>query len=207
MKILIVGGGGREHALAWACAGASGVEEVLVAPGNAGTEFEPRVRNAPVSAADVDGLLQLARQERPALTIIGPEGPLVAGIVDRFSAAGLACFGPLQRAAQLEGSKVFAKQFLQRHRIPTAAYRCFDARNYDAHWVLAQRAPLVVKASGLAAGKGVVIAGSVAEADRVARAMLAGTFGEAGAQIVIEEFPAIADPTRAAWEPIRRYRC
>jgi phosphoribosylamine---glycine ligase len=188
MKVLIVGGGGREHALAWKCAAATRVSEVLVAPGNAGTAREPKVRNVAVGADDVAGLLRLALAERIDLTIIGPEGPLVAGVVDAFAAAGLACFGPRQRCAQLEGSKSFAKEFMRRHGIPTARSATFTRANFDAAWVAAQRAPLVVKASGLAAGKGVVIAASANEAVAAARAMFAGQFGAAGDEIVIEEF-------------------
>jgi phosphoribosylamine--glycine ligase len=188
LRVLIVGGGGREHALAWKCAQSPRVREVLVAPGNAGTASEPRVRNAPVAVGDIPGLVALARSEAVDLTIIGPELPLVAGIVDAFEAAGLRCFGPGARAARLEGSKAFAKDFLQRHGIPTAAYRCFTRDDYDGGWVRSQRAPLVVKASGLAAGKGVIIADSAAEADAAARAMFHGRFGDAGAQIVVEEF-------------------
>jgi phosphoribosylamine---glycine ligase len=187
-KVLIIGGGGREHALAWACARSPEIDEVLVAPGNAGTAAEPRVRNVAVEAGDVPGLLQLARRERPQLTIVGPEAPLVAGVVDAFEAAGLACFGPRQANAQLEGSKAFAKAFMQRHGIPTAAYRCFSAQSYDAAWVHAQGAPLVVKASGLASGKGVIIAESTAQADAAVRAMFAGRFGQAGLEVVVEEF-------------------
>jgi phosphoribosylamine--glycine ligase len=188
MKVLVVGGGGREHALAWACAQSSRVSEVLVAPGNAGTALEPRVRNVDVAATDLGALVRLARRERPDLTIVGPEAPLVAGIVDIFQSAGYPCFGPGQRNARLEGSKVFAKEFLQRHGIPTAAWRRFTEQDYAVDWVRSQRAPLVVKASGLASGKGVVIADSAEQADAAARAMLAGRFGEAGAEIVIEEF-------------------
>ena len=188
MKVLIVGGGGREHALAWKCAQSARVREVIVAPGNAGTQTEPRVRNAAVSATDLSGLVELARREQIALTIIGPEAPLVAGVVDAFQAAGLACFGPLQAAARLEGSKAFAKDFLQRHGIPSAAYRTFTRADYDGAWLRGQRLPIVVKASGLAAGKGVVIAESYDAADAAAREMLAGRFGEAGAEIVVEEF-------------------
>ncbi len=188
MKLLIVGGGGREHALAWACARSTRVREVLVAPGNAGTETESKVRNVAVAPDDIGGLLHLAQSEQPELTIVGPEAPLVAGITDSFAAAGLPCFGPDRACAQLEGSKAFAKAFLERHHIPTAAYRRFTADSYDAAWVKAQRAPIVVKASGLAAGKGVVIAGSSAEADETARAMLGGRLGRAGAEVVIEEF-------------------
>ena len=188
MKVLIVGGGGREHALAWKCAGEAGVEEVLVAPGNAGTARESRVRNVAVGAEDIGGLVRLALAERVALTIVGPEAPLVAGITDAFGAAGLACFGPSARCAQLEGSKVFAKEFLHRHAIPTARARTFTAATFDEHWVRAQRAPRVVKASGLAAGKGVVIAADADEALASARAMFAGQFGGAGSEVLIEEF-------------------
>ena len=188
MKVLIVGGGGREHALAWACVNSPRVREVLVAPGNAGTESEPRVRNVPIAASDIPQLLELARREAVELTIIGPEAPLVAGIVDVFQAAGLRCFGPSQLSARLEGSKAFSKDFLQRHHIPTAAYRTFTRDSFDSAWVRAQRVPLVVKASGLAAGKGVIIAASVTEAEAAARAMFSGRFGDAGNEVVIEEF-------------------
>ncbi len=188
MKILIVGGGGREHALAWACAGAAGVTEVLVAPGNAGTATEPRMRNVPVAATDIAGLVALAQREAVALTIIGPETPLVMGIVDAFRSAGLRCFGPSKAAAQLEGSKAYTKEFLRRHAIPTAAYRSFTRADFDAGWLNAQRAPIVIKASGLAAGKGVVIAQSIAEARQCIEDMFAGRFGAAGDTVVIEEF-------------------
>jgi phosphoribosylamine---glycine ligase len=188
MKVLIVGGGGREHALAWRCAASARVAEVLVAPGNAGTAGEPKVRNVEVAAEDLGALLRLARTERVDLTIVGPEAPLVAGIVDAFAAEGLQCFGPRQAAAQLEGSKAFAKEFLRRHGIPTGASRTFTRSSFDAAWVSRQRTPLVVKASGLAAGKGVVIAASAAEALGAAQAMFAGQFGEAGREVVVEEF-------------------
>ncbi|MGA2024668.1 MAG: phosphoribosylamine--glycine ligase [Steroidobacteraceae bacterium] len=188
MKVLIVGGGGREHALAWACAQSERVREVLVAPGNAGTEREARVRNVQIGAGDIAGLLELASREAVDLTIIGPEGPLVAGVVDAFAAAGLACFGPSRRAAQLEGSKAYAKDFLQRHGIATAAYRSFTRDNYDRAWLRAQRAPIVIKASGLASGKGVIIAESIEQADTAVLEMFSGRFGHAGAEIVIEEF-------------------
>ncbi len=190
MKVLIVGGGGREHALAWKCASAPRVSEVLVAPGNAGTAREPKVRNVPVAAEDIAALTQLAIAERVDLTIIGPEGPLVAGIVDAFAARGLKCFGPRQTPAQLEGSKAYTKEFLRRHGIPTARSRTFTRASFDAAWVRAQRAPLVVKASGLAAGKGVVIADSTEVALRSAQAMFAGQFGAAGREVVVEEFLA-----------------
>jgi phosphoribosylamine--glycine ligase len=188
MKVLIIGNGGREHALAWKCAASPRVSEVLVAPGNAGTAREARVRNVAVNASDLDALLQLAQAEGVALTIVGPEAPLVAGIVDRFQAAGLACFGPSRAAAQLEGSKAFTKEFLRRHGIPTAAYRTFTRENFDADWVRAQPAPVVVKASGLAAGKGVIIAASAEEAVAAATEMFSGRFGGAGTEVVIEEF-------------------
>src|SRR5580658_6229338 len=188
MKVLIVGGGGREHALAWKCAQSPRVREVLVAPGNAGTEMEPRVRNVPVAADDIPGLLELASREAVSLSIIGPEAPLVTGIVDAFSAAGLRCFGPSQQAARLEGSKAFAKDFLQRHGIATAAYRSFTRRNFDRAWLQAQRAPIVIKASGLASGKGVVIAESLTQAEAVVLEMFEGRYGDAGSEIVVEEF-------------------
>jgi phosphoribosylamine--glycine ligase len=188
MKVLIVGNGGREHALAWKCAASPRVSEVLVAPGNAGTAREPRVRNVAVNATDIDALVALAQQEQIALTIIGPEAPLVMGIVDRFQAAGLACFGPSRGAAQLEGSKVFSKEFLRRHHIPTAAYRSFTHANFDADWVRVQRTPIVIKASGLASGKGVIIAESTEAAIAAATDMFNGRFGAAGDEVVIEEF-------------------
>ena len=190
MKILVVGGGGREHALAWKCAQEARVSEVIVAPGNAGTALEPKLRNAPVAAEDVAGLVRLAREEQVELTIIGPEAPLVAGVVDAFEEAGLRCFGPRRAPAQLEGSKAFTKEFLRRHGIPTAAYATFTLANFDPAWVRAQRMPIVVKASGLAAGKGVVIAASADEAIATAQAMFDGRFGGAGDEVVIEEFLA-----------------
>jgi phosphoribosylamine--glycine ligase len=188
MKILIVGGGGREHALAWCCREAPGVTEVLIAPGNAGTALEPRMRNVNVAATDIPGLVRLAQTEQVALTIIGPEGPLVMGVVDAFQVAGLRCFGPRRSAAQLEGSKAFCKEFLERHRIPTAAYRTFTRDDFDAEWLRAQSPPIVVKASGLAAGKGVVIAQSTAEALECVQSMFSGGYGSAGETVVIEEF-------------------
>jgi len=188
MKILIVGSGGREHALAWKCAQSPKVSEVLVAPGNGGTATEPRVRNVDVAAEDTAGLVALARAEHVGLTIIGPEAPLVAGVVDAFVAAGLRCFGPHKAAAQLEGSKAFTKEFLRRHGIPTAAYATFTRESFDADWVRRQRTPIVVKASGLAAGKGVVIVDDAEEAIATAQAMFGGQFGSAGDLVVIEEF-------------------
>jgi phosphoribosylamine--glycine ligase len=188
MKVLVVGSGGREHALAWKCAQSQRVDEVLVAPGNAGTATEPRVRNVAVAAEDVPGLVDLARREGVALTIIGPEAPLVAGVVDAFESAGLRCFGPRRAPARLEGSKAFTKDFLRRHGIPTAGYATFTVSSFDEDWVRRQRTPIVVKASGLAAGKGVVIAATADEAVTAARAMFAGQFGDAGDEVVVEEF-------------------
>jgi phosphoribosylamine---glycine ligase len=188
MKVLIIGSGGREHALAWKCAASARVTEVIVAPGNAGTATEPKVRNANVPAEDIPALIALALAEKVALTIIGPEGPLVAGIVDEFTAHGLKCFGPTKAPSQLEGSKAFTKEFLRRHGIPTARSRTFTRETFDRAYVERQRPPIVVKASGLAAGKGVVIAESTAEALTTAEAMFAGRFGAAGEEVVIEEF-------------------
>jgi phosphoribosylamine--glycine ligase len=188
MKVLVVGGGGREHALAWKCAESASVAAVWVAPGNAGTALEPKVRNLALAADDIDGLLAFARGESIDLTIIGPEAPLVAGIVDRFKAAGQRCFGPSRAAARLEGSKAFTKDFLCRHAIPTAAYRRFTRADFDPDTLRAQRLPLVVKADGLAAGKGVVICPTHQEAIDTAQRMLGGAFGSAGDTIVVEEF-------------------
>lgn len=187
-KVLVIGGGGREHALAWKCAQSPRVSEVLVAPGNAGTAREHKVRNVPIDATQLDALADLAATEGVQLTIVGPETPLVAGVVDVFAARGLPCFGPRRAPAQLEGSKAFTKEFLARHRIPTAGYRRFTRADFDRAWLAAQRAPIVVKASGLAAGKGVVIAQSGTEAVAAAEAMLNGRFGSAGEEIVVEEF-------------------
>ena len=188
MKILIVGGGGREHALAWKCAQSPRVQHVFVAPGNAGTALESNVSNIDIAADDIDALLRFAIDEDVDLTIIGPEGPLVAGIADRFAAADRRCFGPSRNAARLEGSKAFTKEFLQRHRIPTAGFATFGAADFDEAYVRAQRLPLVVKADGLAAGKGVVICETHESAIATCREMLGGSFGAAGNTIVIEEF-------------------
>ena len=188
-KVLVIGSGGREHALAWKLAQSPRVSEVIVAPGNAGTATEAGCRNAPVAVTDLDGLLQLARDEGVALTVVGPEGPLVAGVVDRFRAAGLRVFGPSAAAAQLEGSKAYAKDFLARHRIPTAFYSVFTQVEPAMAYVREKGAPIVVKADGLAAGKGVIVAMTLAEAEDAVRDMLSGNaFGEAGARVVIEEF-------------------
>jgi phosphoribosylamine--glycine ligase len=188
MKILIVGGGGREHALAWKCAQSPRVSQVFVAPGNAGTALEPKVSNIDIPAEAIDALLAFAQREAIDLTIVGPEGPLVAGIADRFTAAGRACFGPSQAAARLEGSKAYAKDFLKRHGIPTPSYATFDAHTFDPAYIRAQRLPVVVKADGLAAGKGVVICETHESAIAAATGMLGGSFGTAGRTIVIEEF-------------------
>ena len=187
--VLIVGGGGREHALAWKCARSPRVDRVLVAPGNAGTALEPGCHNVAVGAEDLDGLLALARDEAVDLTIVGPEAPLVAGLSDRFEAAGLRVFGPSAAAARLEGSKDFSKAFLTRHRIPTAAYRTFTAFDDAARWIEQQDRPLVVKADGLAAGKGVTVARDAAQAIDAARQCLTDdAFGAAGRRVVVEEF-------------------
>ncbi len=189
MKVLVIGSGGREHALAWKLAQSERVDEVLVAPGNAGTAGEPGVRNVAVAAEDLDGLLALARNEGVGLTVVGPEAPLVAGVVDRFRAEGLPCFGPTAAAAELEGSKAFSKDFLARHGIPTAAYATFEAVEPALEWIHNHGAPIVVKADGLAAGKGVILAQSEAEAEAAVRDMLAGNrFGPAGHRVVIESF-------------------
>jgi len=189
MKILIIGNGGREHALAWKCAQSALVSDVLVAPGNAGTALEHRVRNVAVAADDIEGLAGLAQDEKVGLTIVGPEAPLVAGVVDRFRELGLPCFGPSAAAAQLEGSKAFTKDFLARHDIPTAAYRNFSDLEAALAYIREQGAPIVIKADGLAAGKGVIVATTLEEAEQAATDMLAGgSFGEAGARIVVEEF-------------------
>jgi len=188
LKILILGSGGREHAFAWKIAQLPRVRVVYVAPGNAGTALEPGVQNVDIAADDIGALLEFAKRERIDLTLVGPEAPLVLGVVDTFAAAGLRCFGPRKLAARLEGSKAFTKEFLSRYRIPTAAYATFTKATFDAAWVRKQRAPLVVKADGLAAGKGVIICESVEEAIRSAQAMFDGQFGSAGDTVVIEEF-------------------
>ena len=189
MKVLVIGSGGREHALAWKLKQSVQVDEVIVAPGNAGTAREPGVRNVDVAMNDIDGLLQMARSEKVGLTVVGPEVPLVAGVVDRFRAAGQRIFGPRAIAAQLEGSKAFAKDFLQRHNIPTAHYAVFTELHPALAHVRQQGAPIVIKADGLAAGKGVVVALTLADAEQALHDMLgAHSFGEASARVVIEEF-------------------
>ncbi len=189
MNILIIGGGGREHALAWKAAQSPRVETVFVAPGNGGTDQEPGVRNLDIATEDLDALVAFASTQAIGLTIVGPEAPLVAGLVDRFHAAGLPCFGPTQGAAQLEGSKSFTKDFLQRHGIPTAAYGSFSEIDPALTYLRQVGAPVVVKADGLAAGKGVILAPDLATAEAAVRDMLAGgRFGSAGNRVVIEEF-------------------
>jgi phosphoribosylamine--glycine ligase len=189
MKVLVVGGGGREHALAWKLRQSAGVTEVLVAPGNAGTATEPGLRNVNVAVDDCAGLLALAQREAVDFTLVGPELPLVAGLVDDFTAAGMPCFGPSKAAAQLEGSKAFSKDFLQRHGIPTAAHATFTDVDAASDYVRNQGAPIVIKADGLAAGKGVVVATDEAQALAAVNDMLSGNvFGEAGHKVVIEEF-------------------
>lgn len=189
MKILVVGGGGREHALAWKAAQAPEVTQVFVAPGNAGTALEPKVTNVDLDVLDFAGLAKLAQEEEVALTLIGPEVPLVAGIVDYFQQLGLAVFGPSKGAAQLEGSKAFTKDFLARHNIPTAFYAVFTEVEPALAYVRAKGAPIVIKADGLAAGKGVIVAMTLTEAEAAIQDMLAdNVFGAAGSRVVIEEF-------------------
>jgi phosphoribosylamine--glycine ligase len=189
MNILIIGSGGREHALAWKTAQSPLADRIFVAPGNAGTAREPKVENIAIAADDIDRLVAFAREREVGLTIVGPEAPLVLGIVDVFRAAGLRCFGPTQGAAQLEGSKAFAKDFLGRHGIPTAGYATFTALEPALAHLRERGAPVVVKADGLAAGKGVIVAQTLGEAEAAVRDMLAGNaFGAAGHRVVIEEF-------------------
>lgn len=188
MKILVVGSGGREHAIAWKAAQSSLVEKVFVTPGNAGTAREPRVENIEIGVTNIDGLISFAVRKGVELTIIGPEAPLVAGITDAFNQAGLKCFGPTQEAAQLEGSKVFAKDFLFRHNIPTAEYRVFTELEPAREYIRSGDTPTVIKADGLAAGKGVIIARTQEEAIAAVEEMLSGkAFGEAGRRVIVEE--------------------
>lgn len=189
MKILVIGNGGREHALAWKLKQSPRVDEVIVAPGNAGTARERGVRNAAVAVTDLDGLLALAKAEKVALTVVGPEVPLVAGVVDKFRDAGLRIYGPRAVAAQLEGSKAFSKDFLHRHNIPTARYAVFTELATALAYVREHGAPIVIKADGLAAGKGVIVALTLADAEQALHDMLgAHAFGSASARVVIEEF-------------------
>lgn len=188
MKVLVIGGGGREHALAWKLAQSPRVSRVFVAPGNPGTAAEAKCENVSIGATDIAELLAFAGREKIDLTVVGPEAPLVLGIVDSFRDAGLPIFGPSRQAAQLEGSKAFSKDFLARHRIPTAAYRVFTEAAPAIDYVREHGAPIVVKADGLAAGKGVIVARTVAEAEAAISDMLGGQFGEAGARVVVESF-------------------
>ncbi|MBN1850978.1 MAG: phosphoribosylamine--glycine ligase [Deltaproteobacteria bacterium] len=189
MKVLVIGSGGREHAMAWKAARAKGVERVFVAPGNAGTAIDNRMENVDTGSSDIPTLVEFARQNKITLTIVGPEAPLVDGITDAFLKAGLKCFGPTKGAAQLEASKAFTKDFLDRHHIPTAEYRHFTNLSPAKDYIQSKGAPLVIKADGLAAGKGVIITRSKDEAIAAVEGMLTGgTFGEAGRRVVVEEF-------------------
>ncbi|MEX1200260.1 MAG: phosphoribosylamine--glycine ligase [Methylophaga sp.] len=189
MKVLVIGGGGREHALAWKLSQSPQCEQVFVAPGNPGTANEPGMQNVPIAVEAIDELVVFAQQNAIDLTIIGPEIPLVMGVVDAFELAGLRCFGPTQAAAQLEASKSFTKDFLARHQIPTAAYQVFTEIAPAVAYIKEQGAPIVIKADGLAAGKGVIVAFTETEAIAAVEDMLAGNkFGDAGSRVVIEEF-------------------
>ncbi|MEF2485166.1 phosphoribosylamine--glycine ligase [Vibrio mimicus] len=189
MQVLIIGSGGREHALAWKVAQNPQVETIYVAPGNAGTALEHKVQNVNIGITDIPALVAFAQDKAIELTIVGPEAPLVIGVVDAFRAAGLPIFGPTQGAAQLEGSKAFTKDFLARHNIPTAAYANFTEIEPALAYVREKGAPIVVKADGLAAGKGVIVAMTLQEAEDAIQDMLAGNaFGSAGSRVVVEEF-------------------
>ena len=189
MNVLIIGSGGREHALAWKCAQSPSVRLVFVAPGNAGTATEEHVKNIPIDVMDFKTLAEFAKENSVSLTIVGPEAPLVDGIVDYFQSQDLPCFGPTSKAAQLEGSKAFTKDFCSKYGIPSASYGTFSNFEAAADYIKKQRMPIVIKADGLAAGKGVVIAAKESEALKTVRDMLSGdTFGNAGRQVVIEEF-------------------
>ncbi|USV57024.1 phosphoribosylamine--glycine ligase [Aeromonas encheleia] len=189
MKVLIIGNGGREHALAWKAKQSPMVTRVFVAPGNAGTAHEGSIENIAIEATDIPALLAFAKAQQIGLTIVGPEAPLVKGVVDAFRAEGLAIFGPTAAAAQLEGSKAFAKDFLARHAIPTADYQNFTEVEPALAYLREKGAPIVIKADGLAAGKGVIVAMTLDEAEEAVRDMLSGNaFGDAGARVVIEEF-------------------
>lgn len=189
MKALIIGNGGREHALAWKVAQSNDISEVFVAPGNAGTAGENKVSNVAIGVEDISALISFAKENDIGLTIVGPEAPLVIGVVDAFTEAGLKCFGPSEGAAQLEGSKAFTKDFLAKHDIPTAYYGVFTDAEKACEYIAEQGAPIVVKADGLAAGKGVICATSIEQAQAAARDMLIDNkFGDAGARVVVEEF-------------------
>lgn len=189
MNVLIIGAGGREHALGWKAAQNPDVETVYVAPGNAGTALEPKLENVAIDVEDISTLVKFAQDKAIELTIVGPEAPLVIGVVDAFREAGLPIFGPTKAAAQLEGSKAFTKDFLARHDIPTGWYENFTEIEPAINFVRKKGAPIVVKADGLAAGKGVIVAMTLEEAEAAIKDMLAGNaFGEAGSRVVIEEF-------------------
>ena len=185
MNILIIGNGGREHALAWKAAQSPLADKIFVAPGNAGTALEQKVENVNIAATDIPALVKFAQDNHIGLTIVGPEAPLVIGVVDAFRAAGLKIFGPTQAAAQLEGSKAFTKDFLARHKIPTAEYQNFTEVEPALSYLREKGAPIVVKADGLAAGKGVIVAMTLQEAEDAVRDMLSGNaFGETGSRVV-----------------------
>ncbi|TMO87571.1 phosphoribosylamine--glycine ligase [Pseudoalteromonas spongiae] len=189
MNVLVIGSGGREHALAFKAAQSAKVNTVFVAPGNAGTALEPKLENIAIGVEDIDALVAFAKENNVELTIVGPEAPLVIGVVDKFREEGLAIFGPTAAAAQLEGSKSFTKDFLARHKIPTADYQTFEQIEPALAYLKEKGAPIVVKADGLAAGKGVIVAMTEQEAEDAIRDMLAGNaFGDAGSRVVIEEF-------------------
>jgi phosphoribosylamine--glycine ligase len=189
MNILILGSGGREHALAWKCAQDPRISKIFVATGNAGTATEAKCENINVDMLNNQALIEFAQQNQVELTIVGPEAPLVNGVVNAFRAAGLKIWGPTQHAAQLEGSKAFAKDFLDRHGIPTAYYSVFTDTNQALAYVREKGAPIVIKADGLAAGKGVIVAMTLNEAEDAITDMLSGNkFGSAGARVVVEEF-------------------
>jgi len=191
MKILVIGSGGREHALAWKALQSPLVEKVFVAPGNAGTAIEDNIENVAIDVLDFDALEAFAKENEVGLTIVGPEAPLVDGVVDQFEAAGLKIFGPKKGAAQLEGSKAFTKDFLARHQIPTAEYQNFTEVEPALAYLREKGAPIVVKADGLAAGKGVIVAETLEQAEEAVKDMLSGNaFGDAGCRVVIEEFLA-----------------
>lgn len=191
MNVLVIGSGGREHSLAWKAAQSPSVNRVFVAPGNAGTAREPALSNVAIDTMDFAALADFAEANDVGLTLVGPEAPLVAGVVDYFRSRNLPCFGPSKAAAQLEGSKSFTKDFLKRHKIPTASYQTFTEVEAAKAYIRAEGAPIVIKADGLAAGKGVVVASTEAEAEAAVEAMLAGNkFGDAGHRVVIEGFLA-----------------
>jgi len=190
MHLLLIGSGGREHAMAWKLAQADSVTRISVAPGNPGMQQESKIENVNIDSLDIDALLAFAQSESVHLTIVGPEAPLVAGVVDTFTAAGQRIYGPSQAAAQLEGSKAFAKDFMARHSIPTAAYATFNQVEPAVDFIQENGAPIVIKADGLAAGKGVVVAQTEEEAIAAVKDMLDGQFGDASANVVIEQFLA-----------------